>query len=74
MRRPYAAGAVLSGSEAAVGSEATVAAHSAMTEVTNLSHSKFLRSTQLCWHQSVMAPGYAAWGYKAILTAFHFWP
>ena len=62
---------MLSGSEAAVGSEATVAAHSAMTEVTGLSH---LLSTRLCWRQSVWAPGYAAWGYKAMFTAFHLWP
>ena len=54
-----AVGAVLLGSEAAVGCEATVAAYSAMTEVTGLSH---LRSTQLHWRQSVLAPGYAAWG------------
>ena len=70
MRSPYAAGAVPLGSEAAVGSEATVAAHSVMTEVTGLSH---LHSTRLCWCQSVRAPGYAAWGYKAIFTAFHLW-
>ena len=58
-RRPYAAGAVLLGREVAVGCEATVAAHSAMTEVTGLSH---LHNTRLCWRQSVLAPGYAAWG------------
>ena len=71
MHRSYAVGAVLLGSEVAVGCEATVAAHSAMTEVTDLSH---LHSTRLCWHQSVLAPGYAAWGYKAIFTACHLWP
>ena len=61
--RPYGAGAVLSGSEVTVGSEATVAAHSAMTKVTVLSR---LHSTRLCWRQSVLAPGYAAWGYKVL--------
>ena len=62
MHCSYAVDVVLLGSEAAVGSEATVAAHLAMTEVTNLSHSRFLCSTQLCWRQGVLAPGYAAWG------------
>ena len=59
MRRSYTVDVVLSGSEAAVGSDAIVTAHSAMTEVTGLSH---LHSTRLCWRQSVLAPGYAAWG------------
>ena len=41
MHCSYAVDAVLLGSEAAFGSEATVAAHSAITEVTSLSHSRF---------------------------------